>query len=803
MLVCRFLANSCFAALLFLVTPNIGATGYPNASKKIRVQKRGCAEALTAISYSPENRNVKLKSLDDVILAFSKGLVPNLNDDNQATAFALYLATAFGASNNRSQMPDVGFGLSKEVLEEFPSVINQPRFRNIEIVYNPGDRDSIPHDLEELTDRLHRTARRTQANFSNVSANIGFYRKILRDPKLQAEQWIQDNNLSLLNDTSVPLKAKNTALFKVLMQAYHSQQEAAVTTGSPPVPALGLALADLIHNVAVLSGSSLDHLKGTRSETRLRAIKRILQDRDELAISLGLARHYDEILKITGAIGPTGTSSPREIEKLSARIEGSTLWLKPKNDSSDITRTVRHLTVLEKPNRSCLGGSDCSSFTYFKYGFEPATQYFTLTDRLGRSSGQVTVVLGHLKNSKGESRQVAFLDKVQNVPTAALLPMLEAIRISLSEFGFPLYLGNDQGEHDGLSNDSSTTEAYRTILELMSPLEKAEFEPLSTTFGFGTGYSRAYGRTQFFTPFVVPHEITIRATAADIDRPWKTTKLSEKATVDALLKMKDGSDIERGKYTTLMPIIEAVGLRTFEEHQELLVNWMADKKLSVRLRGDVMLIVLDRYRALDHSSDGLEELGDLLKKFDPFLPILSEADREALSNRFRARGTEEGDPEVWDHIDLWLLLLNWDHPERVSELVRGLKFNEMLSRATKSGSKVRELAAQLFQLQFGASPDLVKIVLTALQKNPELSWEAVIAKSLAGNEWSTDQKIDFLQAIENTWPGLIQDHGDYFESFFVKMDDGTYQELVENLKKRDLGWLPTKRPQSRGGWQIL
>lgn len=753
--------------------------------------ERTCAQELESISLSPAQINAELKTLPDVMRAFSQGLVPNLEDRNQATAFALYLATAFGSTNEKSELPDVGFAQTQKVLGEFPEVLSQPRFRNMHIVFHSNNLDKMPPGLEELTDRLHRTARRTQANFNHVAANIGFYRKILQRPDLQADAWMTESGLEILNDPEARLIPKNLALAEYLLKQYRSQTH--------PMPLLAKTVADLIHNAAVLGGRFLKDLKGAQPETRLRAIKTILQRRDDLAMQMGFPDHYSGMLKDLRVTGPTGVSSPREIERLSAQIEGRSLWAKPQSDSVEIARTVRHLTVLEKPNRSCLGGSDCSSFTYFEYGFEPAVQYFTLTDERGNSSGQVTIVLGHLKKLDGSIVPAVFLDKVQNVSTSALLPMLEAIRLSLKEFGYPLYLGDDSADHSGLSNDSSTTEVYRSLLELMPPLEPAQFITLPSPFGFNSQYSRAYGGAKEFTPFSLPKGVDVVATPGRIDRPWRVKSLPTKATVQALLAMKDGKDIERGKYLTLMPMIEAAGIETSEMHDQLILQWMGDANLSAALKGDILINLLAREDDMDFGDYRAEDLYHLMREVDIGLPSLSSGDREALSNRLRAHGTEAEDPESWGPVDVWLVLLNWDHPERVTFLLENSapwKFNDILTRSMRAGSEARTGSLEIFRRVYAAPAELMNGLIDFFALHPKRSWEEGLTEILGnGSTWGLDEKLDLLKIIDTHTNGIFTE-SDEIATLFRKLSKEEYQLLIKRLKERDPSahWLPLTRP---------
>ena len=150
---------------------------------------------------------------------------------------------------------------------------------------------------------------------------------------------------------------------------------------------------------------------------------------------------------------PQANSAKKELSVIEDQVASllKDLETQPVVATSSETFTLRTLSLQESPFRGCLG-KDCSTGTYFLKALDPAYLYFTLTDKDFISHGQITVVLGMAKNKKGKTVKTAFVDKIQNIPNHRIIPMLEGIRISLTEHGYKLALPKDVGYGNGLSN---------------------------------------------------------------------------------------------------------------------------------------------------------------------------------------------------------------------------------------------------------------------------------------------------------------------------------------------------------------
>ena len=114
---------------------------------------------------------------------------------------------------------------------------------------------------------------------------------------------------------------------------------------------------------------------------------------------------------------------------------------------------------MEAPERSNLG-LDCSGCEYWETALNPNYQYFTLTNDQFYSNGVITLVLGTAKPNHGEVENIAFIDKVQNVPIPMVLTFIEVLRQMMASQGYTLAMSKhlNQNRDDVLSNDKELQE---------------------------------------------------------------------------------------------------------------------------------------------------------------------------------------------------------------------------------------------------------------------------------------------------------------------------------------------------------
>ena len=198
----------------------------------------------------------------------------------------------------------------------------------------------------------------------------------------------------------------NTAVIFTNQPAFPSsaQSHNRQNTGTPFVPAgqtlpashsaVGQAMAELVHTVGfgntALWVASLKSKDPTQS---YEALRKILNERDILAVDLGFEGHFAEMTKKFNAKIEDTDPQLKQIEK---DIQNQPYTIK----GTEVLR-LRALSLQESPFRSCMGG-DCATGSYFAKALDPNFVYFTFTNNKHESSGVVTVVLGYALNQNGQ-----------------------------------------------------------------------------------------------------------------------------------------------------------------------------------------------------------------------------------------------------------------------------------------------------------------------------------------------------------------------------------------------------------------
>jgi len=212
-------------------------------------------------------------------------------------------------------------------------------------------------------------------------------------------------------------------------------------------------------------------------------------------MDLGYEGHFQELQAGLRIEFPTGLSKNENPSQNIQKIEQEILSQGKFTTKPTETVRVRSLSIQEAPFRSCLGGSDCSTRTYFSKALDPNYNYFTMTDSLNNSNGHVTIVLGEAINPQtNQKEKVAFIDKLQNIPNQKIPNFLQAVSLSLRERGYKLGVPEDVGDHNGLSNMDTTRHyvAQEVVPKLTQRL--TTFVPHSHQYEFKNTYSRAYNK---------------------------------------------------------------------------------------------------------------------------------------------------------------------------------------------------------------------------------------------------------------------------------------------------------------------
>ena len=302
-------------------------------------------------------------------------------------------------------------------------------------------------------------------------------------------KMISRKNVELLADLkidSVHYQLKAKALFETLKYIQEFMEKRGRNT-----EAIRQAMVDLIGTVGYGNQATQALLKSKNALDNVEGLKRTLDERDAVAMDLGYVGHFKELQTSLKVDFPTGFSKNENVSLKLNDLEKEVLASNFVPEAAVTTR-VRSLSIQEAPFRSCLGGSDCSTRTYFSKALDPNFNYFTMTDSQNHSSGHVTVVLGEARDTKGKRLRVAFIDKLQNVPNALIKDFLNAVAMSLQEKGYQLAMPASVGDHNGLSNmDTTRHYVQQEILPLLQ-VQLKTFTPHAHQYSFENAYSRAY-----------------------------------------------------------------------------------------------------------------------------------------------------------------------------------------------------------------------------------------------------------------------------------------------------------------------
>jgi hypothetical protein len=601
---------------------SLGAVGANAASENAKTScfSNHLTEALNGGSYSSH----QLKTIDDVLRAFSEGLIPDLQVNSHLQAFEIYRRIRFGNPNT-----ELNPGTLKEIAKELakhPELEKEP-FRNFKL--ETVDRSYlVTKELAAFLDSQVSSAGQVRSNLFQVEANSGLWKKVLQyeEPKfpkaeplsrdaapeqkqayrekakkqkekLQAH-WSSflDERLgpelrSQLSDEKVSGEDRAKLLFEVL-----KKQRKEIAAQKKDIKPVSQAMIDLIHTIGYHDPVIARAWKSPDGMERIRAYKRVLAERDLFAMSLGFEGHFEQVLREIGNPAgvwmPTGVTSVHKateaLEKLEQRVIAGAVLAK----NASTIRTVRHLSLVESPLRSCLGGSDCSSRTYLTRALDPNYHYFTIMDENGHSSGQITLVLGDAQ-IHGHPVKAAFIDKVQNVPNMDLPPMIEAIRRSVEEKGYKLILPNDVGDGNGISNEELTRSFIDRSIKTDASQPVTGFQPHSHGYDFPNKYSRADQKLD--SHVIAPLELQqdIKLTAGEITVPWKLppdTKLDIDQFVKATYDLKKSPKLEdRLKYIETMKVLKSYGPKIDPDFESTLKKWILNPQEEFLLRKQVLL----------------------------------------------------------------------------------------------------------------------------------------------------------------------------------------------------------------------
>ncbi len=533
------------------------------------------------------NQQQKVESLEELRLAFSKGLIPDPKSPDQLKAFSVYLRIGFGDPRT-----DLGDGnLVEQIADELiqnPNLIEDtPQFRNYTLTTQDRNYPVTP-ELSNFLDPQMKSARAKLGELFQVRDNQVYWSKVLGFQGQKSEQLafisqhIPEDVQGKLSDKNFSAVERARILYPVLKSARAKLKKNGADAGP-----ITQAMIDLLHSTGLADASIAEGLKSQDGMRRIEAYRDARIARDNLTQRLE-GKHFDELInetrsefKIKAPSGVTSADIPTELNRIEADVvKRSTL------SETKTTRTLRHLSLFESPFRSCLGGTDCSTRTYPTKALDPNYHYFTITNDQGESTGHITVVLGDGKVD-GKSVKVAFVDKVQNVDHQTLLIMTEGVRRTVAEKGYRLVVPEDVGNHDGISNEESTRRFMAKKVQRDKGRKVKDFKPHGHDYFFPNRYSRADDKLPSREVLALQRSDETKLTPGNVDNPWRTQ--DENLNLDAIVKnswnLKDSSKIDdQLKYLKAQESLRSAGLQVDPDLNKTLSRWITDQAHHQQVR---------------------------------------------------------------------------------------------------------------------------------------------------------------------------------------------------------------------------
>lgn len=519
-------------------------------------------ESLFNNASAPAERTTdskKIESLQDLGENMANGMELN---PHQQDIFEFYkdMFLGTGSKATHQTLKDV-----QKLIDENPG-LTKPAFNE----YNVSQVEKVYEPTPELTTFLKsqiQSAGQVKSNLYQPEANLGFWKKILNYsdkpisqnlPKEEQKKRQAQNKLifekylnGIINKSNQKILEsvdksdfeylqKAQVLFKTLEYMRNWMEKKGKDSQS-----IRQAMVDLVHTVGYSNASTMTSIKSKNALQQIEGFRKILDERDLLAMMLGYPGHFNELIKSLNIDFPTGLSKNENPADKIKILEQQNL-LGSYTTKEGETYRVRQLTMEESPFRSCLGGSDCSSVYYFSKALDPNYNYFTMTDSNHFSSGHVTVVLGEATDANIQKPvKVGFIDKLQNVPIQQIEYFLTAVAKSLAEKGYLLVTPDNVGDHNGLSNMDNIRSFVDQGINPRLKITLSQFQPHKHKFQFENLYSRAYDKlnVRIYEPKNMNSDVQITAGRKNI-RFKAPFDLSKESLVQSFLKLKDSDNKE-------------------------------------------------------------------------------------------------------------------------------------------------------------------------------------------------------------------------------------------------------------------
>ena len=382
-------------------------------------------------------------------------------NEHQSNLFQIYRVNGFGDpkySTHGRNMESVF-----KILKKHPNLSKIPvREQIIRFEQQFSERNE---NLNELLSQFKKIGSNLIQNLFQIEDRMNFWNHTLafRQPpsavgltktqKRELKQHHHQEFLSYLNDfidketrdfisnPSNHYRLRVITLYKTLELAREKLKQSGKN-----IRPISKAMVNLIAGAGFLNQDYLDMLNNSKGIKA--GVQMILKERENIAIELGFEGflEFKKFFEVSDSFQDILLKINPPVHLPYNHKENQLLT------NQTQTLRLRALSLQESPFRSCLSG-DCTTWMYFELGLHPSFLFFTLTDEYNRSSGQITVVLGDAKDHEGNKVKTAFVDNIHNVPLEKIIPMLEGIRLSLSEYGYRLALSKFNSEYKKLSNE--------------------------------------------------------------------------------------------------------------------------------------------------------------------------------------------------------------------------------------------------------------------------------------------------------------------------------------------------------------
>ncbi len=433
------------------------------------------------------------KTPEAFVKAMTQGL---LSREEEADLLKLYINNWFGDFSEKIDK-DKEFTLLFQVFKKYPELSKPPlRDQIMEISikeYEPS------RSLIQFIQSFKKSSKKRRNNLFQIEANIGFWHKIFdfqkaslssnlnREEQLESfkdyfKKFISEENLKFIENSSILYREKIIGFYTILNEARDQ-----LLIDKKEVRYISQAMVDLVDAAGFGNPLYEKALKSKNPIEKIDAVRKILSERNIISIELGFEGQFTELRE------SLNVKPNEDVSTQLLRIEDD-IKNQPNKEGYKKTLRLRSLSIQESPFRSCLSG-DCATASYFKKALDPNYLYFTLTDEDSKSSGHIAVVLGSAENERGEKVQVAFVDKIQEIPNDLILPTLEGIRLSLKELGYKLGLPKDVGDSDtGISNNGITRSYFEEKILPRLKVRLRKFQPYPNEYPFENEYSKERSR---------------------------------------------------------------------------------------------------------------------------------------------------------------------------------------------------------------------------------------------------------------------------------------------------------------------